>query len=190
MGCDIHLKLEYRKKNPKPTDYEYEKKWRTSSLTYSECFSERVYSVFAYLADVRNYDGVDTLEIRGFPEDASENTIMAYSALIVPDDEYESRFKYDDKPIIRESEANELINKYHYKTAKIWNRDFLMSYDVHSPNWCTTDEMAYVVKKVFYNKKKKKWKGAYENWLALVGAMKAYEKTGEYECRAVFWFDS
>lgn len=36
------------------------------------------------------------------------------------------------------------------------------------------------------------WKSTGEpyEWLALLGAMKGYEATGEYECRAVFWFDN
>ena len=29
-----------------------------------------------------------------------------------------------------------------------------------------------------------------EEWLALLGAMKGYEMSGEYECRAIFWFDN
>ncbi len=32
--------------------------------------------------------------------------------------------------------------------------------------------------------------GDYIEWVALLNTMKGYELSGEYECRAVFWFDN
>ena len=48
-------------------------------------------------------------------------------------------------------------------------------------DWCSYE--------TFYNEEQG-WHGDYEEWVALVGAMKGYEISGEYEVRAVFWFDN
>ena len=32
--------------------------------------------------------------------------------------------------------------------------------------------------------------GDYIEWAALIGAMKGYEASGEFETRAVYWFDN
>lgn len=61
MGCDIHTYAE----------------WRDSAGEFvanerNEFFSTRVYSVFAWLADVRNYHAITPVfNPRGFPKDAS-----------------------------------------------------------------------------------------------------------------------
>ena len=49
--------------------------------------------------------------------------------------------------------------------------------------------MKQAVKEVFYHEGEG-WKGEYVEWLALAGAMEAIESDGNYECRAVFWFDN
>ena len=37
---------------------------------------------------------------------------------------------------------------------------------------------------------KDSWEGDYIEWAALIGAMKGYEASGEFETRAVYWFDN
>ena len=61
--------------------------------------------------------------------------------------------------------------------------------DTHSENWCTTQEMEDCVNRVFINNDGT-FECGYIEWLALLGAMKGYEQSGDYECRAVFWFDN
>lgn len=61
MGCDIHSHAERRNENG---DWE--------KLPGFEPFGRRSYSVFGFLADVRNYSGIPPIaEKRGVPEDIS-----------------------------------------------------------------------------------------------------------------------
>ena len=56
MGCDIHAVVQYKTKNG----------WRNSKL---RVFRERSYALFGFLADVRNYSGIEPLsQPRGIPE--------------------------------------------------------------------------------------------------------------------------
>lgn len=70
MGCDIHIYAE--QKNDKG-------EWE---LMYDiEPFSNRQYSIFAWLANVRNYSGLIPIsEPMGFPEDASPQVAADYNA--------------------------------------------------------------------------------------------------------------
>jgi hypothetical protein len=59
MGCDIHVITEVKEND----------KWRRDDYTP---FDWRSYSLFGFLADVRNYDRCEPLtKLRGFPEDSS-----------------------------------------------------------------------------------------------------------------------
>lgn len=60
MGCDIHLITEIRKNG----------KWERV-LDVPKIFNERNYSVFAFLANVRNYWNYNGFEAKGLPEDIS-----------------------------------------------------------------------------------------------------------------------
>ena len=96
MGCDIHLKLEKRKINktyythqnfhPDGTiteeiretpEFKTSRDWHPVCLTWK---GDRVYGMFAKLADVRNYfqQKIEPIPLRGFPEDATDNTKLAY----------------------------------------------------------------------------------------------------------------
>ena len=74
MGCDIHLKLEKRKINKtyythenfhhdgtiteeirETPEFKTSRDWHTVQLTLNNCWGDRVYGMFAKLADVRNY---------------------------------------------------------------------------------------------------------------------------------------
>ena len=60
MGCDIHMITEIRKNG----------KWERV-LETPETFDKRNYSVFAFLANVRNYWNYNGFEPKGLPEDIS-----------------------------------------------------------------------------------------------------------------------
>lgn len=86
MGCDIHLYTErkYNRDNQEPIwiccdhfklnpyyilypEEEYEHEWKIE-----EIYNDRNYSLFAALADVRNYDNITPLDKpRGLPKDVS-----------------------------------------------------------------------------------------------------------------------
>ncbi len=62
MGCDIHLFTEVKK----------EGKWEVVDKPYTP-FDKRDYTVFAFLAGVRNYDHCEPLsEPKGLPDDSEE----------------------------------------------------------------------------------------------------------------------
>ena len=107
-------------------------------------------------------------------------------------DKNEDRYGYSSLYYTSESRANEWVEKGYSKwISNPDNKDLKLvtGPDWHSPNWCTTQEMEKAVNETFYDKDQG-WHGDYEEWVALVGAMKGYEISGEYEVRAVFWFDN
>lgn len=80
MGCDIHLhaevKIDYDKVIPGRASGEGEKmplRWEH----YAQISVPRSYTLFARMAGVRNYDGVEVMvEPRGLPEDISGVTLF------------------------------------------------------------------------------------------------------------------
>lgn len=211
MGCDIHLKLEMRQiKNGyicQTTHCEdeivevepnaYSRCWHPVELTYNDCWGDRVYGMFAKLADVRNYfiRKIVPIPQRGFPNDACENTKYAYAYTVIPDDDFTKNVDYYSSAhydYISESEANKWLEEgisVELPSEKSIHRR-ISSPDFHSPNWCTTKEMEEAIKDIFWNEEKQVWTGSYIEWFALLGAMKGIEQNGVYECRAVFWFDN
>ena len=208
MGCDIHLIVEYRrrkertvtkerltKKNPDgtPATYTYtlESKWRTG-YTVKNGWSDRVYGMFALLNNVRNYweDKFKPLPDRGLPEDACDVTLRTYCYKVIPDEQYSEKEDYydnsDDPCYCRKSDADKWVEEGYSKRYIINDQEWVSGPDWHSPNWCTLQELEDCYKQVF----KDSWEGDYIEWAALIGAMKGYEASGEFETRAVYWFDN
>lgn len=207
MGCDIHLVVEFKRRkerevteelkgfknkdgSPKTITYKLDSKWKVGH-TVRNCWNDRVYGMFAALNNVRNYweDKITPLPDRGLPEDVSEDTLKHYCHKVVTDEEYEKnkkRYWNSDYNYCCKSDASKWIEKGYSKQYIINGTEYVSGPDWHSPNWCTTQEMEECYSKVF----KDKWGGEYIEWAALLGAMKGYEASGEYMCRAVFWFDN
>lgn len=216
MGCDIHLKLEMRQvrrsymlidkfeedgihKEIVETPYNsYSANWHSVRLTRGDCWGDRVYGMFAKLADVRNYfrKKINPIPQRGFPKDACDDTKSAYSYIVISDDEFDANkdyYEYSDTHYINESKANSwLKDGLSEEMQPFGNTDLrkITDPDAHSPNWCSTKEMEECIKEIFWNEEKQEWIGDYVEWFALLGAMKGVEYNGVYECRAVFWFDN
>lgn len=76
MGCDIHMLLEVKDWQHKPDGSETDDQEWGVVMTETATYGARNYSVFAALANVRNYNDAITpiAEPRGIPEDASEET--------------------------------------------------------------------------------------------------------------------
>lgn len=173
MGCDIHLRLERKAKG--------QTKWQDCQiLGYERCWSDRIYGMFAALADVRNYNDIEHLPVRGLPADASNRTLMLYGSQVVDEAKYDWQYsKADaDRWVERGYSTYYDINGIKYCSCPDW----------HTPSWCTTSEMEDCINRIFKNEDGN-YKGDYSEWLALLGAMKGYETDGS-ECRAVFWFDN
>jgi hypothetical protein len=72
MGCDIHAWAEKRVPSPRG------ERWDSLRVEPSP-FEWRSYSVFAFLAGVRNYSAIEPIEEpRGFPTDAGEKAQANY----------------------------------------------------------------------------------------------------------------
>ena len=218
MGCDIHLKLEKRKINktyythenfhPDGTiteeiretpEFKTSRDWHPVQLTLNNCWGDRVYGMFAKLADVRNYfqQKIEPIPLRGFPEDAADNTKLAYCYIVIPDDEYKKNEDYYEDSYqyhyINETKANEWVNNgWSKEMTPFGNTEQrkITDPDAHSPNWCTTHEMENAIKEIFWNEEIQQYVGDYIEWVAILGAMKGIEQNGAYECRAVYWLDN
>jgi len=167
-------------------------KWEYCELTQDGEFSDRVYGMFARLADVRNYRKVPSLPKRGFPNDVCNNTLYAYCISVMPDKDYESdEDYYSEHRRTKSSYADEWIRdgcSVVMGTDYMGNR-LISDPDWHTPSWCTTEEMKQCIQDCFYTEEEG-WHGDYIEWFGLLGAMEGYEREGLYECRAVFWFDN
>lgn len=189
MGCDIHLRLEKRLKKDKVWNKYYTEKAGEWSNCYifkssSEWGSERIYGMFAVLADVRNYDKMEHLPLRGLPEDCCKATLRNYCLYISPvkkDVYYEWECDKD--------KADEWVKNNLSRYYTLDNVQWVSNPDYHSVSWCTTQEMEMCINEIFKNEDGV-YDGDYIEWLALLWTMKGYEVSGEYECRAIFWFDN
>lgn len=88
MGCDIHMYVEYKPRASHDSD------WRngdyfllddplsfTSKINHVALYGERNYPLFAILADVRNYNYLDPIDIpRGLPSDVTDYVKHEYDA--------------------------------------------------------------------------------------------------------------
>ena len=189
MGCDIHLKLEIRLKKDKVWNKYYTEKsgeWKPAYIfDHDYCWSDRIYGMFSALAGVRNRGDIAALlPERGFPTNCCDQTARSYGVRITDKD----ADKCSEWECPRE-EAQELVNDGWSEIFKVNEIEYVSDPDYHSPNWCTTQEMEKCFNDVFLNEDGT-YKGDYIEWMALLGAMKGYEASGEYECRAVFWFDN
>lgn len=218
MGCDIHLRLERRLKKDKKVVILPEEKDENgnvirkeisrirSSKIWNNCYifdsdntwGDRCYGMFALLNNVRNQweNELKPLEDRGFPTDACNHTKECYSLKIWDKDE-ELPDWAEDNGYVSQKRANEWLEKGYSTKVYLTNfrtgendEEYLVSDpDAHSPSWCTTKEMEKCINQIFKDENGN-WNGDYIEWVALLNTMKGYELSGEYECRAVFWFDS
>ena len=89
MGCDIHLRLERKVKG--------QSKWQDCTIFgYEHCWSDRIYGMFAALADVRNYQNIEHLPVRGLPTDVTNKTLMLYGCQVVADAKYDWQYSESD----------------------------------------------------------------------------------------------
>ena len=188
MGCDIHLRLEKRLKKEKVWNKYYTEKteWQNCGIINAgKTWGDRIYGMFAVLADVRNYWELEHLPVRGIPKDACNSTLSCYGKEVKDT----INDAWEDEHCYLASKAEKWVAQGLSHYYELNGRKYCSDPDWHSASWCTTQEMEHCINTIFKDDAGN-WKGEPYEWLALLGAMKGYEATGKYECRAVFWFDN
>ena len=188
MGCDIHSFAEVKRKN----------KWEKvndeifpdyGDKKTSEPFCFRSYSVFAFLAGVRNYDHCEPLsEPKGLPKDSEY--------LNSPSKHQGMRSYWTEEPVKIETNLDDIDNDWNY----------------HSKSYLTLKELTnFDYEKTFWNRRVSKqvsvnvWNGAalaeegegeiisYRDNLgqSFFDVIKALKELGKPDnVRVVFWFDN
>lgn len=165
MGCDIHLRIEYKR-----PDSKY---W----MDLGGEFSERIYGIFAKLAGVRNYYDITPIsDPRGFPKDASDRTLDAYSLWVTD--------KYDAECTCSKEDAERWIEQ---GCSQRIDGNRISNPDWHTASRVTAKEMEQAVKEIFCPKGE--WEGDYIVFRCISVLMNELVACGQ-ECRAVFWFDN
>ncbi len=187
MGCDIHSFAEVKRKN----------KWEKvndeifpdyGDRKTSEPFSWRSYSMFAFLADVRNYDHCKPLsEPKGLPKDSEW--------LNEPCKHQGMRSYWTEEPVKIETNFDDIDNDMNYHSKSNFTLKELLDFDYD---------------KTFWNRRISRTVGNYTNGAALAeegeGETVSYkENLGQgffdvietlkglgkpEDVRIIFWFDN
>ena len=184
MGCDIHLRVERRRKvNPFPND---RLQWYNVGI-YGE-FSSRIYGMFARMAGVRG-NGTNKVEFkpRGLPEDMTDwATCESFYENVTSD---KNAIDWGKNYCSKESAERWVEQGYSEWVDEDHRR--VTNPDHHSHSWLTTQELRQCFDDCF-----KQEDGTmnpysdYVEWFGLVSLCEGIESTGEYECRVVFAFDN
>lgn len=185
MGCDIHLRVERRRKvNPYPND---RNEWH--NVGFKGEFGCRIYGMFARMANVRAYgDHYKVMfEPRGLPKDMTDWRTVESFYFYVTDDKaaVDWGFNYclrEDAERWVEKGYSEWVDEDHRRVTDP---------DLHSHSWLTTQELRQCFDDCFKQEDgTMKPYSDYVEWLGLVSMCEGIESTGEYECRVVFAFDN
>jgi len=184
MSCDIHLRVEKRRKvNPYPND---RSEWY--NVGFHGEFDCRIYGMFARMAGVRG-NGTNKVEFkpRGLPEDMIDWATCESFYLHVTDDEAAADWggcyclKESAERWVEEG-LSEWVDEDHRRVTDP---------DLHSHSWLTTQELRQCFDDCFKQEDgTMKPNSDYVEWLGLVSLCEGIESTGEYECRVVFAFDN
>ena len=181
MGCDIHLRIEARKRvNPYPSERH---EWYNVGILGE--FSSRVYGMFARMANVRAHDTYKVqFKPRGLPDDLTDwNTCESFYLYIT-----------DNNEAVEWGEHYCLIEdakKWVERGCSTWvdeNHRRVTDPDLHSHSWLTTQELRQCFDDCF--KQGSAYRGDSVEWLGLVSLCEGIESDGIYECRVVFAFDN
>lgn len=185
MGCDIHLRVEARRKvNPYTNDRH---EW--SHVGFHGEFSSRIYGMFARMANVRS--GGDNYKVqfepRGLPNDMTNWATCESFYLYVTEDK--TLAECGENYCLKER-AEEWVKKGYSKWVDD-NHRRVTDPDHHSCSWLTTQELRQCFDDCF-----KREDGTYKpysdyiEWLGLVSLCEGIESDGIHECRVVFAFDN
>lgn len=185
MGCDIHLRVEARKKvNPYPNDRH---EWY--NVGFRGEFSSRIYGMFARMANVRAYDDNYKVQFepRGLPDDITNWATCKSFYLFVTDYKEQAEWgenyctKEDAERWVEEG-CSKWVDEEHYRVTDP---------DLHSYSWLTTQELRQCFDDCFKQEDGTiKPHADYVEWLGLVSLCEGIESDGIHECRVVFAFDN
>lgn len=186
MGCDIHLRIERRKRaNPYPNDRH---EWYNVGF-YGE-FDSRIYEMFARMANVRscgdNYKV--QFEPRGLPNDMTDWATCESFYKHIADDE--GAVEWGGGHYCLEEQAEKWVENGFSKWVDE-NHTRITDPDLHSHSWLTTQELRQCFDDCFKQEdgRYKPYSG-YVEWLGLVSLCEGIESDGIHECRVVFAFDN
>lgn len=172
MGCDIHMYVQYRKKN-------FDPKWDHWSEFGGRINPGRDYSLFGILSDGVRSSWEKCHEPKGLPEgdlgwDAERDANLYIR---------ENPQPYEEGTCTLE-DAQRWGHKIELdKDGKPWRTRHP---DWHSHSWLTTAEYAQALR---WYTSQTKYKVGLE-YKALLSVMKTLENKGENDVRVVFWFDN
>lgn len=181
MGCDIHLRIEARKRvNPYPSDRH---EWHNVGILGE--FSYRLYGMFARMANVRAHDTYKVqFEPRGLPDDMTDwATCESFYLQIIDNKE---TAEWGEHYCLKE-DAEKWVERGYSKWVDE-NHRRVTDPDHHSHSWLTTQELRQCFDDCF--KQDGTYRGNYVEWLGLVSLCEGIESDGEHECRVVFAFDN
>jgi len=184
MGCDIHLRVEKRRKvNPYPNDRNV---W--CNVGFRGEFGYRIYGMFARMAGVRG-NGTNKVEFepRGLPNDMTNWATCESFYIHVTSDE--GAITWGANYCSKESAERWVERGYSEWVDEAHTR--VTDPDLHSHSWLTTQELRQCFDDCFKQEDGiMKPNSDYVEWLGLVSLCEGIESTGEYECRVVFAFDN
>lgn len=173
MGCDIHMYVEYKRKNDERNN------WREFGGRINP---GRNYYMFGLLSKGVRSDLDEGLEPKGLPANLGYNS--ACDAYIRINDKYAQD---DDDYTTLETAlrwaqyGRKIINDDNGNPYKIEHPDW------HSHSWLTTEEFKQQLEIYYLKTENKQYPEPEYN--ALLAAMIELEKFDK-ECRIVFWFDN
>lgn len=169
MGCDIHMYIEYRRKN------------QTGSF---KSFGGRInpgrnYFMFGLLSKGVRVNHVDGFKPKGMPDFDS----LGYESM---DDNRLYISESGGEGSVTKETAERLVSK----GLSIYTDErnvFVTHPDWHSHSWLTTEEYKSVLDK--YNSHPDAYNHKEHEYEAILCAMEKFEEMG-FDARIVFWFDS
>lgn len=169
MGCDIHLSVEYRRKQAKTN---YDNDWDSFggvAINYG-----RNYNLFAKMnMNVRNDGYIVGYDERGLPSDASHFVNSANECYVVEGNPTDDECLRTDAERWVKNGSSKWVNEDQKRVTQP---------DWHSHSWLTFEEFEQCVNDVCDFD----W-GI--RWHSILSAMNTLDKNG-FETRVVFWFDS
>lgn len=185
MGCDIHLRIEKRKRVNSYTNGRH--KWY--SVGFHGEFSYRIYGMFARIAKVKDYYN-DKCKVQfkphGLPDDMNYQSTESFY-LYVTDNEV--AVNWGEHYCLKK-----MAEKWVKEGCLEWideNHTRITDPDLHSYSWLTTQELRQCFDDCFKQEDGMyKPNSDYSEWLGLVSLCEGIESDGIHECRVVFAFDN
>lgn len=177
MGCDIHLIVQQRTKGKEDAEW--------YNVGFRGEFTDRIYGMFARMANVRNYWDYKHIKPRGLPIDI-KNDWVAREIFFLNVTENEDLVKENNYC------SKEQADRWTLEGCSEWiDETTITDPDHHSHSWLTTQELRQCFNECFKDENGEYRPLAdYVCWLGLVSLCEGIESDGRHECRVVFAFDN